>query len=581
MKIFKKLLKKTNEGLTVIIVIGIIIAVNFLSYQIFSRFDLTEGGDYSISPATKNTVGKLDDVVLITGYFSRNLPPKYANLEQEVKDVLAEYANYSNGKIKIKIVDPAKVDNAAEVFGQKGIPTLQFNVLKNDSFQVVNGYLGLTIEYGGKSEVIPVVDSTSNLEYELTLTIKKLVAGSMPVLGIVTSHGSLEAQKMAQAQGRLKQLYALKSVDLTKDEKVPEEVSALMLIGLKQKLSDAELKKIDAFAMKGRPVIFLIDGVSVDPQTGAVPNEISLEKLLVAYGVDIRHDLIADESNGRASFSSGGSYYLTYQVNYPLWPKLLPENFDQDNVMISDLSSIILPWASSLDIKELEGAKITVLAKSTAKAISQVGKYDLEPDTALSGGQELKQYPLAALITGKISSPLGQGSTDNAKIVVVGDSDFVSDMFSGPVSDNLAFFQNLADGLALDSDLINIRSKGTVERPIKPLSFAAKEVTRYLNVFLLAMLALIFGFIRYFLRRRFRAVETAASETSKGKLARIKQLFIWLFGLFGVLLSWLKKVAVRIKSLKKNPPAEVANSPASLSSDDSAATKEAYKDIKN
>lgn len=583
MKIVKKILKKINEGLTVIIVIGIIIAVNFLSYQMFFRFDLTEGGDYSISPATKKTVGQLDDVVRITTYFSRNLPPKYINLEQEIGDILDEYANYSNGKVKIETVNPDKLDNASEILGKKGIPTLQFNVLKSDEFKVVNGYLGLAVEYGGKSQVIPVVDSTGNLEYELTLAIKKLVAGSMPVLGVVTSHGALNIQKMAQAQGRLGQLYNLKPVDLSKDEKVGEDISALLLVGLKEKLTDAELKKIDAFVMKGRPVIFLIDGVNVDPQSGAAANEISLEKLLAPYGADIRHDLIADESNGRASFSApGGSYYLTYQVKYPLWPKLLPENFDKDNVMVSGLSSIILPWASSLDIKEPEGgARVAVLAKSTPKAISQSENFNLEPDTALPGNQEMKQYPLVALITGHLKSPLGQGETDSAKVVVVGDSDFVSDMFSGPVSDNLAFFQNLVDGLALDADLINIRSKGTVERSIKPFSSGPKETMRYLNIFLFAVLALIFGFIRYFLRRRFRAVKPSAAEASKGKLAALKRLASSLAGLGSLSAGWLKKALVKIKSSKKAPPAASAAPADSPLADKAADDKEAYKDIKN
>jgi gliding-associated putative ABC transporter substrate-binding component GldG len=520
-----KMIKKANDGLTVIIILGILITANFLSRQIAFRFDLTQNGDYSISSATKKVAKELDDVLTIKTYFSRNLPAKYLNLQQEVEDMLEEYSNYSNGRITIDKIDPAKLDNAQEELGNKGIPALQFNVLRNDSFQVVNGYLGLIVEYGGRTEVIPVIDSTKTLEYELTLAIKKLEAKNMPVLGVVTSHGAVDQKTMSQAFSRLKEMYQIKNIDLKTEKVIGSDVSALLVAGVKEKMSDEEMKKIDSFVMSGRPVVFLYDGANVNPQIGATKNQSGLDKLLTAYGANVRNDLVADTSNGRASFSApGGAYYLTYQINYPLWPKILPENFNKENVMVAGLSSIIMPWASSLDIKQADGRTVTVLAKTTDKAIVQTDKFNLEPDNAFKDAGVPQQYDLAALITGKIASPFGQGEIENAKIIVVGDSDFASDNFSGPVSDNLVFFQNIIDGLTLDSDLINIRSKSAVERPIKVPGNGPKEAMRYLNILGFAVLALIFGLARYFLRRRpvvYKADSLSAKGGIKGLVARI------------------------------------------------------------
>jgi ABC-type uncharacterized transport system involved in gliding motility auxiliary subunit len=587
MKIAKKLLKGFNDSLTVLIVIGIIITVNFLSFHNSFRFDLTDNGDYSVSDVTKRVAGELDDVVTIKTYFSRNLPAKYLNLEQEIEDMLAEYASYSNGRIRVESIDPEKLENAAQELGNKGIPTLQFNVLKSDEFKVVNGYLGLAVEYGTDSQVIPVIDSTKTLEYELTMAIKKLTAGSLPTLGVVVSHGAADPQKMTQAYGRLKQLYEIKSIDLGAEEAIGGDVSALLLIGLNQKLGDGELKKIDAFVMKGKPVIFLIDGVLVNPQTGATKNKLGLEKLLAAYGADVRNDLIADVSNGRASFSApAASYYLTYQINYPLWPKVLPENMDSDNVMVAGLSSLILPWASSLELHPADGREIKVLARSTDKAISQVDDYNLEPDGAFISGAEAKQYDLAALISGKIQSPMGQGETDGAKIIVIGDSDFVIDSFSGPVSDNLVFFQNLADGLALDADLINIRSKGTVERPVKPIDAGTKELVRYLNILGISVLALIFGFIRYFLRRRNRALKVEAA----GLVRNNPFLKVWIIvkGVFSGLPRVISSLPEIVRKKVAGGPEKEQPSPVDSDSakDESSlavkdAAEESYKDMKN
>jgi len=58
-------LKKTDLSISVVLLIGILIVVNFFSYSIFYRLDLTENKIYSISSATKNTVTERYDIVNI------------------------------------------------------------------------------------------------------------------------------------------------------------------------------------------------------------------------------------------------------------------------------------------------------------------------------------------------------------------------------------------------------------------------------------------------------------------------------------------------------------------------------------
>ena len=107
---FNKLFNKTNSTALIIIVIGILAVVNFFSYNIFYRLDLTQNKDYSISKASKKTVADLKDIVNIKAYFSANLPTQYINLRQEVGDILEEYANYSGGKVKVEFIDPEDVE---------------------------------------------------------------------------------------------------------------------------------------------------------------------------------------------------------------------------------------------------------------------------------------------------------------------------------------------------------------------------------------------------------------------------------------------------------------------------------------
>jgi gliding-associated putative ABC transporter substrate-binding component GldG len=515
-----KFLKKSDKYVTIIFVIGILAVINFIAIQIFFRADLTASGDFSISRVSKKTVGHLDDMVNIKVYFSKNLPVKYLTLQQEVSDILNEYANYSNGKIKVKTIDPATLADSQNAMAAIGIPTLQFNVVQNDSFQVVQGYLGIAIEYGGQRQVIPVVGDTQNLEYQITSAIKKLIGKELPTVGLVTSNKtvsvsqptSAEENTVAQAKAKLIELYKVKELDLAKD-KITDDISTLLLIGPKEKFTEDELKKIDSFVMKGKSLIILADGVNVAKGSSAVKNDLGWDKLLFGYGLKLNNDLVSDTSNGRASFSSNnGAYTMNYMINYPLWPKILPDNLDRQNVITANLQSLILPWASSIETAPKDGENITVLAKSTGSAWLQKDNFNLDPQAANNASGKTSQYNLAVYISGKLVSPYGQGSTDKARIILVGDSDFATDNFTGNGSDNMLFFQNITDGLTLDGDLINIRAKSATERPIKPLDNATKNIIRYGNIFGITVIVLIVGLLRYFLRRRNKVKKEIKSE---------------------------------------------------------------------
>ena len=514
-------LKKSDKFITVILVIGLLVVINFIAAQIFFRVDLTAAGEFSLSPVSKKTAAALPDIVYLRAYFSKNLPAKYLTLEQETKDILDEYASYAKGKIKVEVIDPATLSNPEKTLTAKGIPALQVNVLRNDSFQVVNGYLGISLEYAGKSEVIPVISDTQNLEYQITSNLKKLAGKEMPVVGLVSSNGTTKItastageNSISQAYAALVSLYQVKQIDLSKDA-IGEEINTLLIVGPTDKFTDEELKKIDAFVMKGKALIILADGVKVEAGLGASPNDLGWDKLLNGYGLNLNKNLIADTLNGRASFSSSqGSYTMTFLVDYPLWPKISPDNLDKQNVMAANLQSIIFPWPSSITVTPTVGETVDRLAKTTAGARAQTDNFILNPQNDASLVGQAGQYDLAVYASGKLTSPYGQGSTDKARIVLVGDSDFIADSFSGSGSDNLLFFQNIVDGLTLDSDLINIRAKSATERPIQTLSPAAKETVRYVNIFGVTIVVLAFGLARYFLRRRSKKVKVSQDKES-------------------------------------------------------------------
>ncbi len=93
-------------------------------------------------------------------------------------------------------------------------------------------------------------------------------------------------------------------------------------------------------------------------------------------------------------------------------------------------------------------------------------------------------------------------STPNGRLAVIGDSEFATDNFVQKNSNNLILFQNIIDSMTLDQDLVNIRSKGITDRPLKALTELQKKYIKYFNIFGITFMAIIFGIVKYNLRKR-------------------------------------------------------------------------------
>lgn len=488
--------KKTEISMTALLLLGILVVVNFLSYQIFFRWDLTQNKIYSISDVSKKTVGGLDDVVNIKAYFSKNLPGQLFSLKQEVKDMLDEYQNYSNGKIKVEYIDPNDDEETKRELYMIGIPQLQFEVYEKDKRALVNGYMGIAINYGDNTETIPAVkQDTSDLEYQLTTAIKKVTSDEIATIGVLSSNGSASLEKdLSSANKELSALYDVLPVDLSGEEaQVPSQVKTLIIPAPKEKFTEAQTDALKKFVDQGGSVLALVDGVSIGEGLSATKNDLGLNKFFNEYGITLNNDLVGDTRSGVASFSQG---FFTFSSNYAFWPKITSEGFNQNYNAVANLESVILPWASSISINKdkISEDNIMVLANTTDKAWKVEDNFNVSPKSANTPQGTRQKYNLA--VSAKIN--------DTSGITVVGDGDFMNNNFIQGNPDNLTFFQNLVDSLSLDDDLINIRSKVVSSRPIKELTDSEKMLYRYLNVFGVTILIVFYGMFRYFMRRKSR-----------------------------------------------------------------------------
>ncbi|UCD85491.1 MAG: GldG family protein [Deltaproteobacteria bacterium] len=528
----ERLKRRTNYLILVVITLAILAVVNFLSSRHFFRVDLSEGKIFTLSPSTRTMVGELDDLVNIKVYFSKKLPSYLVSLKQQVGDLLDEYHAYARGNLQIEFIDPAEDPKIGEQVRALGIPQVQMRVIEKDKRQIVTGYLGIAVLYEDKTEVIPIVQQISNLEYELTGAIKKVTTDEIKTLGFLSGHKEFDIDNEYQLiKEELAKQYQIEKVDTSGGELVPDKVDTLVVAGPKE-LAEHDLYIIDQFLMRGGKLLLLLDGVNVFKLTQpfqilqAALRPQPLNELLSEYGVRVNQDLVLDRS--MANFTYSPQRFIRYSLPYPLFPRITKKYFNQENPVVSELELMVLPWASSLEIlpQANPDLKITELFKTTEDSWVQKERFELNPQRQLPPAPGTQRsYCLGAAINGKFKSfyadreiPPGVNTSGletlkespPTQIIVVGNSAFISNGFMEnnlirQFPFNATFFLNAIDWLTLGEDLIGIRSRVVIDRPLKELSESGKRLVRYLGIGGVPLLVIGFGLVRFMLRRKRKA----------------------------------------------------------------------------
>jgi gliding-associated putative ABC transporter substrate-binding component GldG len=497
------------------ILILIVITVNFISNRLFTRIDLTKHKTYTLSDISKDIVKNLNDKVIVRAYFSDNLPAPYNNVSRDVKDLLSDYRSYSKGNLDYEFVSTSNEESEANENetvkeAQKfGIQPVQLQVFENDKYEVKRVLMGMVINYIGKSETIPFVQSASNLEYELTSRIKKLSTEKKKKIGFLTGHGEYEYTKFNTINSTLTSNYDVVQVNLGSNNPVPDDVDALIVFGPKSEFPEWHKYLIDQYIMRGGNVAWLINKMIPNFQQEialATVQDLKIDDMLFHYGIKINGDMIKDVQCSPVTVQTQIGFPL--QISYPYFP--LVSNINREISAFQNIQSVTMPFVSSLDLTAADGKGLEV--KPLLTSSDKSGKSENFVVINFEQFQNLskkmadsifnsKGFVLGATYTGMFSSfysgkPVPQDTAANSqpvnieqknqsekpsKMVVIGDADFANEE-NRPQRDNLIFFINMVDYLADDVGLTEIRSKDASEAPIQETSPSTKSFIKYFNL---------------------------------------------------------------------------------------------------
>jgi len=108
--------------LAVILFFATIVASNIFFRS--ARLDLTENGLFTLSQGTRDILESIPEPVTLRFFYSDRIIAKYVGLRaygQRVRDMLQEFVAYSNGKLKLEVIDTEPLTDEEDLAVAEGV----------------------------------------------------------------------------------------------------------------------------------------------------------------------------------------------------------------------------------------------------------------------------------------------------------------------------------------------------------------------------------------------------------------------------------------------------------------------------
>ncbi|MBL8299297.1 MAG: Gldg family protein [Rhodanobacteraceae bacterium] len=502
--------RKTLTGSALFILALLFVAVVLLSNLLLrgARLDLTDGNLYTLSEGTRSLLRKLDEPIQLTLYFSDRGTADTDNLSARalrayyprVRELLEEIAARSDGKVRLKVVDPIAYSEDEDHAAAAGIQGLPFGPAGERVF------LGL---YGSNSTngeaKIPLFDpGRENLaEYDIAKLIHDLGTGKKPAVGFVSSlpmamgfdPATRQMREPWAVYGELSQFFDVRQMNASALKTIENDINVVVLVHPKD-LGDDALYALDQFVLRGGHLLVFVDPNAEQDQTGADPENpqaamfadksSDLSKLFKAWGLDYARDKVVLDRAHALQISVSPNMP---PVRHPGVLGFARKDLSADDVITANLDSINMSTVGYLELAKDSQSRLVPLIQSSDQSMSAPSdrlKFLADPSSLLADFKPAGQpFVLAARLEGRFKTAfperkdaghLAEAKEKNA-VVVFADTDILSDRLWADVqnffgqkvlnafANNGDLIVNAVDNLAGDSDLISIRGRATSQRP--------------------------------------------------------------------------------------------------------------------
>jgi ABC-type uncharacterized transport system involved in gliding motility auxiliary subunit len=442
-----------NAVVLSLLVLVILFLVGFMAERHPWRRDMTDTGEYTLSPKTLNVLQGLNMPIDIHVYYDRGT-------RSAVRDLLTEYTR-RNRNLRVRMEDLNKNPELAERFGVTELGTIVFDT-------------------GTK-----VVSLKTFGEEDITNALIKATRERSKTVYFVTDHGEKELDERGRfgysivRDALSRENYVPKALSISQTGAIPVDCDVLVLAGPKSGYLEQEQLVVRRYLEAGGRLLCLFDPRF---QSG-------LEGYFSAWGIEIGNDRVVDPSPtgqlmGRGPYTPlvnrYGVHDITRQFRQPTYylsvRSVRRQPLYQGSAQTASLAfTSEQSWAErdltsrqiSFDETDLRGpVSIAMAARLDLSSVERAYEPALQTPT-----------PEDEVRNEEMLQNIGGQSDQEARLVVFGDSEFASNgSFNDMGNGNL--FLNAVAWLAEDEDLIALRPKRLASRTVT----LSEQQMRTLNI---------------------------------------------------------------------------------------------------
>jgi ABC-type uncharacterized transport system involved in gliding motility auxiliary subunit len=461
-------------GTTVLVVLALLVAVNYLASRRNKRWDLTANQQYSLSDQTRQILQKLDAPIKVRVF---DQPAQF----DRFRDRLNEYA-YVSKQVSVDYIDLDK-QNVEATKSQ------------------VQAYGTVVFDYKGRTERV-----VSSDEQQLTNGLIKVITGQQRKVYFVQGHGEKDTTSSERTgystilTGLQSDNFATDTLVLAQKGAVPADASVVVIAGPTVDLLPSEIEALKKYLEAGGKLVALVD----PPAKVADPPLANLTAFLHEWAFDLGTNVVVDVSGvgqliGTDESVPVAARYPSHSIvegfrlltAYPLARSVTPVSGGVNN---RTAQIFIESSANSWGETDLAGMFASGKVEND-KAKDTQGPVPI--GAALSIPAPAAPAPPTV--------PEGQPKPDDppkpeTRLVVVGDSDFAANFALG-IQGNRDLFLNIVNWAAKQENLISIRPKDPDDRRLT-LTASQQLAVRWLALLVVPALIWGAGILNWSRRRR-------------------------------------------------------------------------------
>jgi ABC-type uncharacterized transport system involved in gliding motility auxiliary subunit len=443
--------------------IGLILFATALAanYAIATKFpktwDLTRNKIYTLSEDTQKTVKELASPLHAYAFFvptDRQYP--------QAKELLDRYHELNQNNFLVELVDPDKSPALVR----------QFNLKKDSGPQIV-------LETAGKQQ-----EKVAQLTEEaLTNGIVRLTHGAAKKVYFLTGHGEADIKDTETENGYGTVVKALgeegincQPLSLFEQKEVPRDAGAVVIAGPTKRYLPNEVAALKAYLDQGGRLLILLE-----PRI-----DVGLDELMKSYAVEADNDEIIDP------FSRMAQQNLDVAVGLQYGQADITKGFNEITLFPSARSLVALTVP--------DASRPLALVTSSPKAFGETDFKMLDSGRADPEGKKSGSLAIALQTTKKIAATEKDKRSDEARLVVFGDSDFANNRWSQVGPGNQDLFMNTVSWLAEATERIAIRPRS---RDASHLTMTQQQMTlvQFFSIDILPVTLLAVGIAVWRVRR--------------------------------------------------------------------------------